>query len=80
LNFLRGNLVTELRKTPWPQFEPIKAELEQAKAQVMLWLRRNAKACLSRRSFCRSIRLAFLFCWDEDRAVTKAYGLYPPAG
>ncbi len=62
------------------QFEPIKAELEQAKAQVMFVAAEKREGMFKPVKFLVKHPVAFPFLLDEDRSVTKAYGLYHRLG
>jgi peroxiredoxin len=62
------------------QFEPIKAELEQAKAQVMFVAAEKREGMFKPAKFLQKHPVAFPFLLDEERAVTKAYGLYHRLG
>jgi peroxiredoxin len=62
------------------QFEPIRAELEQAKAQLMFVAAEKREGMFKPAKFLQKHPVAFPFLLDEDRAVTKAYGLYHRLG
>jgi peroxiredoxin len=58
------------------QFEPIKNELEQAEAQVVFIAAEKGMGVWKPAKFFQSHPVSFAFLLDEDRSVTKAYGLY----
>jgi peroxiredoxin len=58
------------------QFEPIKAELEGSGAQVVFIAAEKRDGMFKPAKFLEKHPVAFPFLLDEDRAVTKAYGLY----
>jgi len=58
------------------QFEPIKNELDQAGAQVVFIAAEKRDGMFKPVKFLEKHPLAFPFLLDEDRTVTKAYGLY----
>jgi peroxiredoxin len=62
------------------QFEPVKTELEQAGAHVVFIAAEKRDGMFKPVKFLEKHPLAFPFLLDEDRAVTKAYGLYHRLG
>jgi peroxiredoxin len=62
------------------QFEPVKNELEQAGAQVVFIAAEKRDGMFKPVKFLEKHPVAFPFLLDEDRAVTKAYGLYHRLG
>ena len=58
------------------QFEPLVAEIEQAQAEVVYIAAEKAEGVWKPAKFLQKHPLSFPFLLDEDRAVTKAYGLY----
>jgi peroxiredoxin len=62
------------------QFEPIKAELEQAKAQLLFVAAERLEGMFKPARFLQKHPVTFPFLLDEDRAVIKAYGLYHRLG
>jgi len=62
------------------QFEPLKAELEQAQAKLVFIAAEKRDGMFKPASFLKKHPVAFPFLLDEDRRVTKAYGLYHRLG
>src|SRR5580692_6399623 len=58
------------------QFEPVKSELEQAGAQAVLIAAEKRDGMFKPVKFLEKHPLSFPLLLDEDRTVTKAYGLY----
>ena len=58
------------------QFEPMKSELEKAGAQLVFIAAEKRDGMFKPVSFLEKHPVSFAFLLDEDRAVTKAYGLY----
>ena len=58
------------------QFEPVQSELERAGAQVVFIAAEKRDGMFKPVKFLEKHPVAFPFLLDEDRAVTKAYGLY----
>jgi peroxiredoxin len=58
------------------QFEPIKAELEPAGAQLVFIAAEKRDGIFKPAKFLEKHPVSFPFLLDEDRSVTKAYGLY----
>ena len=58
------------------QFEPVKNELEQAGAQVVFIAAEKRDGMFKPVEFLEKHPMAFPFLLDEERTVTKAYGLY----
>jgi len=62
------------------QLELMKTEIEQAGAQLVYIAAEKAHGVWNPAKFLRANRVSFPFLLDEDRAVTKAYGLYHRLG
>ena|ERR1700690_1368521 len=62
------------------QFEPIKTEIEQAGANLVYIAAEKSTGVWKPAKFLQSHPVSFPFLLDEDRAVTKAYGLYHRLG
>jgi peroxiredoxin len=58
------------------QFEPMKNELEKAGAQVVFIAAEKRDGMFRPAKFLTKHPVSFPFLLDEDRTVTKAYGLY----
>ena len=58
------------------QFEPMKNELEQAGAQLVFIAAEKRDGMFKPVKFLEKHPVSFPFLLDEDRSVTKAYGLY----
>jgi peroxiredoxin len=58
------------------QLEPLAAEIEQVKAQLMYIAAEKAEGMWKPAKFLEKHPVSFPFLLDEDRSVTKAYGLY----
>jgi peroxiredoxin len=58
------------------QFEPFKDEIERAGAQLMYIAAEKGEGFFKPAKFLEKHPFSFPFLLDEDRAVTKAYGLY----
>lgn len=58
------------------QFEPLIAEIEEAKAELIYIAAEKADGVWKPAKFLEKHPVSFPFLLDEDRAVTKAYGLY----
>jgi peroxiredoxin len=58
------------------QFEPLKSEIERAGVQVVFIAAEKGTGVWKPAKFLRSHSVSFPFLLDEDRLVTKAYGLY----
>lgn len=58
------------------QFEPLKSAFESAGAQVVFIAAEKRDGMFKPVKFLKKHPVAFPFLLDEDRAVTKAYGLY----
>ena len=58
------------------QFEPYKDEIEDAGAQLMYIAAEKGEGFFKPAKFLEKHPISFPFLLDEDRAVTKAYGLY----
>jgi peroxiredoxin len=62
------------------QFEPVKSELERAGAQVVFIAAEKRDGMFKPVKFLEKNPVAFPFLLDEERTVTKAYGLYHRLG
>lgn len=62
------------------QLEPRKTEIEQAGANLVYIAAEKSSGVWKPGKFLRSHPISFPFLLDEDRAVTKAYGLYQRLG
>jgi peroxiredoxin len=62
------------------QLEPMKTEIEQAGAQLVYIAAQKSAGVSKPAKLLRSHRVSYPFLLDEDRAVTKAYGLYHQLG
>jgi peroxiredoxin len=58
------------------QFEPLVAEIEDTKAQLVYIAAEKAEGMWKPAKFFEKHPMSFAFLLDEDRSVTKAYGLY----
>src|SRR5271167_4346734 len=58
------------------QFEPVKSELEQAGGQVVFVAAEKRDGMFKPAKFLEKHPVSLPFLLDEDRTVTKAYGLY----
>jgi peroxiredoxin len=58
------------------QFEPMKTEFEQAELQVAYLAAERRDGMWKPEKFLAKHPVSFPFLLDEDRSVTKAYGLY----
>jgi peroxiredoxin len=58
------------------QFEPYKDEIERMGAQLMFIAAEKGEGFFKPGKFLEKHPTSFPFLLDEDRAVTKAYGLY----
>jgi len=62
------------------QLEPMKTEIEQAGAQLVYIAAEMGAGMWKPAKFLQSHPVSYPFLLDEDRSVTKAYGLYHPLG
>src|SRR5580698_4496229 len=62
------------------QFEPLQNELERAGAQVVFIAAEKRDGMFKPVKFLEKNPVAFPFLLDEERTVTKAYGLYHRLG
>lgn len=62
------------------QLEPMKNEIEQAGAQLVYIAAEKSAGVWKPAKFLQSHPVSYAFLLDEDRAVTKAYGLYHRLG
>ena len=58
------------------QLEPMKSEFERAKAQLVFIAAEKRDGMFKPARFLEGHPVSFPFLLDEDRTVTKAYGLY----
>jgi peroxiredoxin len=58
------------------QFEPLKNEIERAGAQLVFIAAEKRDGMFKPAKFLEKHPVPFPFLLDEDRTVTKAYGLY----
>src|SRR6476620_5904696 len=62
------------------QLEPMKTEIEQAGAHLVYIAAEMGEGVWKPAKFLQSHPVAYPFLLDEDRSVTKAYGLYHRLG
>ena len=62
------------------QLEPMKTEIEQAGAQLVYIAAEMGSGMWKPAKFLQSHPVSYPFLLDEDRSVTKAYGLYHRLG
>ncbi len=62
------------------QFEPLKDKIASAGAQVIYIAAEKREGFFKPEKFLAKHPVSFPFLLDEDRAVTKAYGLYHRIG
>ena len=62
------------------QLEPMKTEIEQAGAQLVYIAAEMGEGVWKPAKFLQSHPVSYPFLLDEDRSVTKAYGLYHRLG
>jgi len=62
------------------QLEPLKSEIEKAGAQLVYVAAEKRDGMFKPEKFLAEHPIAFPFLLDEDRVVTKAYGLYHRLG
>ena len=62
------------------QFEPLKNEIEQAGAQLVFIAAEKREGMFKPANYLSEHPTSFPFLLDEDRAVTKTYGLYHRLG
>jgi peroxiredoxin len=62
------------------QLEPMRTEIEQAGAQLVYIAAEKPTGMWKPAKFLQAHPVSFPFLLDEDRAVTKAYGLYHRLG
>ena len=62
------------------QLEPMKTEIEQAGAQLVYIAAEKSGGVWKPAKFLQSHPVSYPFLLDEDRTVTKAYGLYHGLG
>lgn len=62
------------------QLEPMKSEIEQAGAQLVYIAAEKSTGVWKPAKFLKSHPVSYPFLLDQDRSVTKAYGLYHRLG
>ena|SRR5579864_2364556 len=62
------------------QLEPMKTGIEQAGAQLVYIAAEKSTGVWKPAKYLQSYPVSFPFLLDEDRSVTKAYGLYHRLG
>ncbi len=62
------------------QFEPLKSEIEQSRAQLAYIAAEKHEGVWKPAKYLAENPISFPFLLDEDRSVTKAYGLYHRIG
>jgi peroxiredoxin len=62
------------------QLEPMKTEIEQVGAQLVYIAAEKSTGVWKPAKYLQSHPVSFPFLLDEDRSVTKAYGLYHRLG
>ena len=62
------------------QLEPMKIEIERAGAQLVYIAAEKSTGVWKPAKYLQSHPVSFPFLLDEDRSVTKAYGLYHRLG
>jgi len=62
------------------QFEPVKAEIEAARAQAVFIAAEKRAGMFNPEKFLAEHPVSFPFLLDEDRQVTRAYGVYQRLG
>jgi peroxiredoxin len=62
------------------QFEPLKSDIEQARAQLVYIAAEKREGVWKPAKYLAENPISFPFLLDEDRTVTKAYGLYHRIG
>jgi peroxiredoxin len=62
------------------QFEPLKDEIEKAAAQLVYIAAEKRMGIFKPANYLEKHPVSFPFLLDEDRAVTKAYGIYHRVG
>jgi peroxiredoxin len=58
------------------QFEPYRNDIKQAEAQLVYIAAEKGKGIFKPARYLAAHPISFPFLLDEDRSVTKAYGLY----
>ena len=58
------------------QFEPLKDEIKQAGAQLVYIAAEKGEGMFKPAKYLAAHPISFPFLLDDDRSVTKAYGLY----
>jgi len=62
------------------QFEPLVAEIEEARAQFVYLAAEKRDGFFKPEQYLERNPISYPFLLDEDRSVTKAYGLYHRVG
>jgi len=62
------------------QFEPLVGEIEEAKAQLVYVAAEKRDGFFKPEQYLEKNPISYPFLLDEDRTVTKAYGLYHRVG
>ncbi len=62
------------------QFEPVKAEIEAAGAQVVFIAAEKRSGMFKPEQYLKEHLVPYPFLLDEDRQVTKRYGVYQRIG
>ena len=62
------------------QFEPLVAEIEELRTQLVYIAAEKRSGFFNPRKYFAKNPVSFPFLLDEDRSVTKAYGLYHRIG
>src|ERR1700746_3893176 len=84
----RGSLILEFLRGTWcpncvqrmARVESIKNEMKQAKAELAYVAAEKRDGVFKPTKFLEKNPVSFPFMLDEDRSVTKAYGLYHRVG
>jgi len=75
VEFLRGTWCPNCRRR-MTELETIKADIERSGAQLVYIAAEKSEGVWKPCKFLQSHPVSFPFLLDEDRTVTKAYGLY----
>lgn len=79
VEFLRGTWCPNCRRR-MTELETMKGEIEQAGAQLVYIAAEKSDGVWKPAKFLQSHPVSFPFLLDEDRSVTKAYGLHHRLG
>ncbi len=79
LEFLRGTWLPNCVKR-MAQFEPVRAAIESAGVQIAFIAAEKRAGMFNPEKFLLEHPISFPFLLDEDRQVTKAYGVYHRLG